>query len=62
MTPGPTLSLLLASTPTYPKVPPELNTEIGWMCLGVVVCLLYWAWTRAESATSCSARVARLSG
>ncbi len=43
------LPLLLAKSPKYPKVPPELTTEIGWLSLAIVLFVLYWVWTRAES-------------
>ena len=40
---------LLDETPNYLKLPPELGTQVGWLCLAAVALVLLWAWTRAES-------------
>ena len=38
-----------AEAPNYTRVPPELGTEVGWLCLGLLVLLLAWLATRMES-------------
>ncbi len=39
----------LAELPNYTRVPPELGTQVGWLCLGLLVLLLAWLATRMES-------------
>jgi hypothetical protein len=41
--------LILDETPNYLKMPAGLGTQVGWLCFGVLLCALFWAWTRAES-------------
>jgi len=47
--PGLTVLASLAELPNYTRVPPELGTQVGWLCLGLLVLLLAWLATRMES-------------
>ncbi|HRI11277.1 MAG TPA: hypothetical protein PKW35_25840, partial [Nannocystaceae bacterium] len=40
---------LLDENPTYLKLPVEVGTQVSWLCLGLGVLVLLWAWTRVES-------------
>ncbi len=39
----------LSEVPNYSRVPPELATEVGWLCLLLLVMVLGWLATRMES-------------
>ena len=41
--------LLTPEAIDFSRVTPELGREVGWLCLGVVVCALAWAASRMES-------------
>ncbi|MBZ5715437.1 hypothetical protein [Nannocystis pusilla] len=41
--------LLAPEALDYSRVPPELGSHVGWLCLAVVVATLAWAATRMES-------------
>ena len=40
---------LLSDVPNYTRVPPELGTQVGWLCFAALLCLLAWLATRMES-------------
>jgi hypothetical protein len=43
------LLALLTEVPNYSRVPPELGTQVGWLCFAALVGLLVWLATRMES-------------
>jgi hypothetical protein len=47
--PGLTVLAVLSDAPNYSRVPPELGTQVGWLCLGLLVLLLGWLASRMES-------------
>lgn len=43
------LSSLIAASPQYPTVPPQLASQVGWLFFAALICLLLWVWFRSES-------------
>jgi hypothetical protein len=39
--------LAFAEAKRYPKLPPGIDTELGWIALAFLVCFAVWAWSRA---------------
>ena len=40
---------LLSEVPNYSRVPPELSSQVGWLCFAALLLLLAWLATRMES-------------
>lgn len=40
---------LLSEVPNYSRVPPELGSQVGWLCFAALLLLLAWLATRMES-------------
>ena len=40
---------LLSEVPNYTRVPPELSSQVGWLCFAALLGLLAWLATRMES-------------
>ena len=38
--------LAFAEAKRYPKIPPGLDTELGWLAFALLACIAVWAWTR----------------
>lgn len=45
----PLVGLFLKTREEYPDFPPEFAEHVGWLCLGFVVLILLFSWTRAQS-------------
>jgi len=46
---GLTVLAALSEVPNYSRVPPELASQVGWLCLGLLVLLLAWLAARMAS-------------